>query len=71
MPVTWTGSFPFSWLYSGIFHFLIKFKWNFLLENSGGPDQMSHFEASDLDLHCFHMSHIIDKGKYDLKCKNK
>ena len=44
-----------------------------MLVNSGDPDQMPHFEASDLGLHCLHMSHIIDARLYrfDLKCKNK
>ena len=59
-PVTWTSSFPFSWLYGGIFHFTIKFSWDFLLVNSGDPDKMPHFVASHLGPHCFQISHIKD-----------
>ena len=47
---------------SGISQFchLDQFIWWFLLANSGDPDQMLHFEASDQGRHCLHVSHIID-----------
>ena len=41
----------------GIFPFNSNFNRTSCKQNSGDPDQMSHYEASDLDLHCLSMSH--------------
>ena len=42
------------------FHFYSTFKRNFCKQNSGEPDQMPRFVASDLVLHCLPMSHKKD-----------
>ena len=42
------------------FPFLFKFEKKLLYANRGEPDQMSHFAASDLVLHCLPMSHNKD-----------
>ena len=36
-----------------ILMFLFYFLWKILLANSVDPDQMPHYVASDLGLHCF------------------
>ena len=40
--------------------FFFKFNKNVLCANSGDPDQTPHSAASDLGLHCLHMSHKKD-----------
>ena len=42
------------------FSFFDQILMDISVSNSGGPDQMPHFEASHQGHHCFHMSHIID-----------
>ena len=42
------------------FSFLFNFRYNFLQANSGDPDQMPHYVASDLGLYCLPMSHKKD-----------
>ena len=39
-----------------ILSLLFYFKWKFLLANNVDPDQMPHYEVSDLDLHCLLMT---------------
>ena len=39
-----------------IFLLLFYFRWKLLLANSVDPDQMSHYVASDLGLHCLPMT---------------
>ena len=60
-----------------IFHFravrsilslLFFFCWKILLANNVDPDQMPHYVASDLGLHCLPMSFYGFPGKYGLKC---
>ena len=51
-------SIPILGLLGGIF--ILHFYSNFLLANSGEPDQTTRFAASDLVLHCLPMSHKID-----------
>ena len=36
--------------------FLCYFSWKILLANNVDPDQMPHYVASDLGLHCFRMT---------------
>ena len=50
--INWTSPFPILGLLGGIFHFYSNFKRNFLIANSGEPDQTPRFAASDLVLHC-------------------
>ena len=41
------------------FSFFNQILMDLLLVNSGDPDQMPHFKASNLGVHCY-VSHIID-----------
>ena len=43
-----------------IFHFFFQIQKSILHANSGDTDQMQHSLASDLGLHCLHMSHKKD-----------
>ena len=51
--INWTSPFPILGLSGGIFSFLFKSSKKLLFANSvKKPDQMPHFAASDLLLHC-------------------
>ena len=39
-----------------ILSLLFNFRWKILLANTGDPDQMPHYVASDLGLHCLPMT---------------
>ena len=41
---------------SSILLLLFYFWWKILLANNVGPDQMPHYVASELDLHCLPMT---------------
>ena len=53
--MNWTSPFPILGLLGGIFHYYSTFN-----ANSGEPDQMLGFAASDLVLYCLTMSNKKD-----------
>ena len=53
---------------SGLFFVaFILYLMKFLLANNVDPDQMPHYVASDLGLHCLPMTHLRVSGKKRLK----
>ena len=51
--------------------FYMYFRLNILLANNVGPDQMPHYEASDLGLHCLPKTVNWFPGKHGLRLNYK
>ena len=45
-----------------ILSLLFYFRWKILLANNVDPDQTSHYVASDIGLHCLHMTLLRESG---------
>ena len=51
--------------------FYMYFRLNILLANNVGPDQMPHYVASDLGLHCLPITVYWFPGKHGLRLNYK
>ena len=54
--ICWMSLFVILGVLGLFFHFYSTFLWRVLLANNVDPDQMPHYVASDLGLHCLLMT---------------